>query len=128
MRDPLVHRVVARFLARGSMLPPAAKNDAYEALKHSKMHELVMAMSAEAKKDGERFGMRDAKKAMELWFDGGKEPTDKAQEAARRLLMSDKGKNLLKNVTDAVVGALKKTMSRVGYKDVGEAIVAFLGE
>lgn len=123
--DPLAQRVAARFLAS---LAPEAKGAVYEALKHANVHELVMGMMAEAKKVGQRFGMRDAIEAMQLWFDGGREPTTPVQLAARTYLMSDKGKRVLNRITKLIADTLKKTSGRVGYRDIGEALIAWMGE
>lgn len=118
--DPKDHKVAK---------PGGGKHEvAYEALKKSKVGDIALGMAAEAKKSGAKFGLRDAKDAMEAWFDGGREPTTPAQKAARTYLESSKGKSLLKGVTDTVHKALKAQGGKVGYKDIGEAIVAYLGE
>lgn len=100
----------------------------YDAIEKANAHELVMGMMAEAKKAKVQFGMRDAKAAIELWFDGAKEPKDDKGKAARAYLDSDKGKKALERVIKAVQTELKKAKRPVGLKDVAEYVVRWFGE
>lgn len=128
MNDPIALRVAARFarLLKAEQEAAHPHDEAFEFLKKSKLHEMMLGMAAEAKKDGQQFGMRDAKEAMEHWFAGGREVKTPKQVAARRYLMTDKGKSVLTGITKGVADALKKSGGQVGYRDIGHAIISFL--
>lgn len=90
--------------------------------------DLSHGMSAEAKKDGAgQFGMKDVRDALDEWFlKNAPEPKTDKGRAARRFLESDKGKKVLKKLTDGVTKALKDEGKKPGYKDVGKAIIDFM--
>lgn len=131
---PIVQRVASRFLCaqddvkQGAAVKKTPQDAAYDFLHKSKIGDLVMGMAAEARKDGQKFGMRDAKEAIQHWVNGGHEDKKPAQIAARRYLTSDHGKRLLSTLTHGVAEALKGAgMKPVGFRDVGNAIIAYLG-
>lgn len=122
---PLVHRVVARFV-RATEAAQSPQDAAYDFLHKSKIGDLIMGMAAEARKDDQRFGMRDAIEAMEHWI-AGREDKKPTQVAAARYLQSDHGKKLVHTLTTGVADALKKAgMKPVGFKDVGAAIIRYM--
>jgi len=86
---------------------------------------LLQGMSKAVGRLGEHFGVRDARRAMEHWF-GNEAVHTVSQQAARAYLMTPQGRKLLMAVTDNVAGAIRKVTGRVGYKDVGAAIVEAL--
>lgn len=98
-----------------------------ERLKKTKITDLIRGMAAEAKKDGEQFGMRDARAALKQWFEG-KAPTDPKSEAAWRYLKSSQGKRILSDITKAVGEALKGAgVKSYGFKDIAKAVDTWMG-
>jgi len=87
--------------------------------------QLLQGMSKAVGRLGEQFGVRDARRAMEHWF-GNEDVHTASQQAARAYLMTPHGRKLLMAVTDNVANAIRKVTGRVGYKDVGAAIVEAL--
>jgi hypothetical protein len=89
------------------------------------LSQLLQGMSKAVGRLGERFGVRDAQRAMEHWF-GNESVHTVSQQAARAYLMTPHGRKLLMAVTENVADAIRKVTGRVGYKDVGAAIVEAL--
>ncbi len=109
---------------RKASLDDILKNAAFAFLRESKFSWLAKGMAIEAKKSGESLGMRDVAKALKAWFDGRK-PEGSKEESGYRYIQSDAGRLLMNGLIKGVTSALKETGSRVGLKEVGEAIVAF---
>jgi hypothetical protein len=89
------------------------------------LSQLLRGMGNAAGGLGEHFGVRDARRAMEHWF-ANEEVHTAVQQSARAYLMSPHGRKLLTRVTDSVAGAIRKAAGKVGYKDVGAAIIEAL--
>lgn len=120
--------VIVRNIVASIFETPEGKKAVYDFIEKSGLgHDLVIGMSAEAKKQGHRFGMRDAKAAIAAFVEGD-EPRDPKLLAAWGHLKSSKGKKQLQTLIDGVFVILKKEQAIVGMRDVGEAIVAWFGE
>lgn len=113
----LAQRVVRRFLADHS--------DTTDYLKKSKLFEVVLGMTGQAKKVGAKFGMNDARATMKAFFED-KEGTSPAEKAGLEFLVSPKGQKLMVPIIKGVTETLKKSKGRVGFKDIGEAISDYL--
>lgn len=113
--------IVARYKAA---LDDAFKDAAFEYLRSSKFGTLALSMGKDAKKSGLNFGLRDVAGVLKAWF-ADREPSNDKEDAGFAYLKSAPGKKLLTEIITGVQKALKATGARVGFKDVGEAIVAF---
>lgn len=120
MVDP--KNVVARF--KSAMLDDAFKDAAFAYLRDSKFGTLSLSMGEAAKKAGQHYGMRDVAAVLKAWF-ADKEPSNDKEEAGFAYLKSPSGQKLFNGIIAGVQKALKTTGARVGFRDVGEAIVAF---
>jgi hypothetical protein len=120
--EPTTLEIIGRVTTRY-----AAEEEALEFLKHkAPIFEFVHGMSAEARKTGLSFGMRDAREAMELWFDGGSESNNPKQVAARTYLLSNTGKRTFKSIVDGLAVALKNGGGRVGFRDIGNLLIQYM--
>ncbi len=120
--------VIVRNIVASIFETPESKKAVYDFIEKSGLgHDLVMGMSAAAKKKGQKFGMRDAKAAIAAFVEGD-EPKQPALLAAWDHLKSSKGKQQLQTLIDGVVVILKKEQVHVGFRDVGQAVVAWFGE
>ena len=117
-------RVVARFRQATS---DAAQEAVDKWLKESKITDLIRGMSAEAKKDGERFGMRDARAVLKAWFEGGAAPTEPKLAAGYRYLKTPKGEKAIMAIVKGVGAALKGAGGRRGLRDVAKAVDTWMG-
>ena len=116
-------RVAARYAAK-KQDPQDAVN---EWLKKSKIATIIQGMSAEAKKDKLQFGMRDARAALKLWFDGKDGPKDPKHVAAWRFLQSPKGSKMLTTLSRGVGKALKDAGGGPGFRDIAKAVDTWMG-
>jgi hypothetical protein len=101
------------------------KDAAFTFLRESRLSWLVMGMAEEARKAGERFGFKDSIPVFKAWFAGDKASGPK-EEAGYRYIESPAGQLLLNGVIKGVMEALKSVKGRVGFKDVGSVIIAFI--
>lgn len=116
--DALAHRVATRFKNADGVEEFLKKNV-------KTISDIAHGMSANA---GGSFGMRDVREALDDWFHGAPEPKTDKQKGARGFLESDKGKKLLKKLTEGITQALRDSGKKPGYRDIGEALVKFLAQ
>ncbi len=110
--------------ARTAALEADVKEAVFAFLRDSKFGTLSLGMGAAAKKEGLIFGLRDVAKVLRAWF-ADKEPSDDKGEAGFTYLKSPAGQKLFMGLVEGVTKVLRKEGARTGFKDVGEAIVAF---
>lgn len=113
-----------RGASRTAALDPDVKEAAFTFLRSSKFGTLSLSMGEAAKKEGLNLGLRDVARVLKAWF-ADKEPSDDKEEAGFKYLKSPVGQKLFMGLVEGVTKVLRKEGARTGFKDVGEAIVAF---
>jgi hypothetical protein len=109
---------------RTAALDADVKEAVFAFLRESKFGTLSLSMGAAAKKEGLNLGLRDVAKVLKAWF-ADKEPSDDKEESGFKYLKSSAGQKLFMGLVEGVTKVLRKEGARTGFKDVGEALVAF---